>query len=821
VSGSQQDFIATFGPLANDVAKQTGLDPSVVLGQMAQETGYGSHISGNGTNPWGISAPGRPGVPAVYPSIQDGAQAYISLMKGRYSNAAQQSGPNAQAAAISSGGYGPNQGYGAQVAARANTVRQAGFNAPTDDDIAALMDSVGPKAAHASTTVVAPNGGPTDADIAALMDSVGSKSPAAAPASPASPAPSTLGPQAENWGIPRPPTPSAPSTTTAPPTTGDALSDVPSAMWNALKRGYDGDILSPQGHAAVDKVPYLGSYEERVGLPVANFLLNTPGALYGAAQAGVAGVGNAVSPGLGRDLAAGMEGVPAAIGLSNSGVPEGGPKVTLGSVAKLPGDVATAAGDSIVAGRNMLQGAIDRRAAPLPADFKAAPFAPDFAPSDTTTAPSSPTPNVGNRLAAQPPQPQGAGAQATPASAITSSMTPGDMRKAEQSQLNQTAADRADPQGNDLNTYVPGVVRTRAARELGNPTLAIDEKASIAADPAFKAETEKLALANNGVLLDHYHDAVGAGDPKLLENLKEQTDDTVKGALNDAFQNKTPVKASDVQSLADTIDKMLASGTGKRSEVVPVLRDVRASLFDKNGNLETDPEVLYGARQNITDKLSAAGRQTPGNQLAKLQLMEIKDQLDPVISSGAAKFPDYLAAVKQASQPYEAMNYLQSFLTGPGKLTDPSGLMQFGKVQRMLDQTVAQRAKPGFTAAQVGPKALTGDQMQRLFDMRNELAANHYKDQLARTKGSDSFQQFNAASRVGGPVATVAKTLGNYAIHAGIAHFTGGIGNAIYAGHVAARNANKLAGQAATNTAKVAAYRQSLLPPPGGYALNP
>lgn len=128
---NKQSFIDTYGTLAQDIGEKTGLDPTLVLGQLAHETGWGEHISGN--NVFGISPGGKV---AAYQSVPEAAQAYVDLINRRYSGAASKQGIYGQAQAISSAGYGPNKGYGGLIANVADSVRAAGYkpnNQPSDD----------------------------------------------------------------------------------------------------------------------------------------------------------------------------------------------------------------------------------------------------------------------------------------------------------------------------------------------------------------------------------------------------------------------------------------------------------------------------------------------------------------------------------------------------------------------------------------------------------------------------------------------------------------------------------------------------------------
>jgi hypothetical protein len=118
----KQKFIQTYGSLANDISSATGLDPTLVLGQIAHETGWGQHISGN--NIFGISPGGQV---AAFPSVPVAAQAYVDLINRRYPDAAQKDGIAGQAEALSRGGFGPNNSYGGKIANVANSVRAAGY----------------------------------------------------------------------------------------------------------------------------------------------------------------------------------------------------------------------------------------------------------------------------------------------------------------------------------------------------------------------------------------------------------------------------------------------------------------------------------------------------------------------------------------------------------------------------------------------------------------------------------------------------------------------------------------------------------------------
>lgn len=164
MSDTQQDFINQYGPVANQIASQTGLDPSVILGHIAQETGWGSHVAGGGTNPFGISGPD--GNPAQYSSINDAANAYTNLMKSQRYAGISQGAPNQQPYLIAASGYGPSsqvaansgtaggQAYGDAISHNAEVIRNKGFSGSLSDDD--LLKQMVPQQQQQSTTPAPP-----------------------------------------------------------------------------------------------------------------------------------------------------------------------------------------------------------------------------------------------------------------------------------------------------------------------------------------------------------------------------------------------------------------------------------------------------------------------------------------------------------------------------------------------------------------------------------------------------------------------------------------------------------------------------------------
>jgi len=417
---------------------------------------------------------------------------------------------------------------------------------------------------------------------------------------------------------------------------------------------------------------------------------------------------------------------------------------------------------------------------------------------DPVPAPAPPT--AAGPTPSPVPQPQAGGADVT---RITPpDLTPGQEAAYNKSRLNQTASDRASTQ---TEVYVPGTTQTPAMTDpygIANPTApkteqitnAMAEKQARAGLQGAEARTklDKIDQENNNVLKDYHADT--AGDPIAIE-----TAETARDELKPDFTNQKPV---DAQGVVDHIDQVLKSPAGKQDAVRNALNKVRDSLYDADGNLETMPDQLYGARKNLTNMMSKIGQQAdPSLRHATSELMGVKEALDPVINDGNPGFTDYLKNWNEASKPIDAMKQLQSY-----NLTDVNGNMQLSRVNKMMTDIVNKKAADGANAA----KSITPEQMDRLWNMRDELARNSQRDAAVAVKGSDTAQMLNASaatpSALGSAVRAAAGFTGDLAVHKLLAATTGGLGNPLYV--VGKSVVNAARASAAAN--KAAAARNAL-----------
>lgn len=634
---------------------------------------------------------------------------------------------------------------------------------------------------------------PDEAAGRALLDTAGSPPPAPAPNAPIQ-APAQTGPTpderyAANLKSANDMTPqpgqrvSSPSPDVPAPSIGQAAGSVAQAASEGFQNAPR--LLSPEAQAYVDQVsPTLGG-----AVQTGNVLLSgLSGAFKGGQEAVAQGGAMIGQPQLGRDVAALPE---AFAGSPNMLVmPKG-----------IPGYAAG------VARQAMLD-----RAAPLSADFKAAPVTPELAAKLNPSDNPAPSPQG----ASDAPNGSTVGAAQTPTGQTVPNMTPAEAlaqrTTAERRQLLQTASDRAGPSGVDDTFYIPDTKLSPATIDPNGrlapdqPVNAVAEKAAYATDAETKQAIDAANKHNNETVTDYFDSR--AGDANAIQKAEAVRDELIPD-----WANKT---GADMQPVVDTIDKILSGPSGERDTVRPVLEGIRNRLVDGDGNLKIDdPQIAYGARQNITDKLSSTGqRADPSLMLAKSELLTVKQAMDDAIEKAAPGYKQYLADYTEASKPIDAMQVLQGFRTGSGKITDANGKMQATRVQTMMDKLVNQRAAPGINPA----KSIPDETMQDLFALRDHLARDQMRDDLARVKGSDTTQMLSATDKVGtSPLVSAAKRAVYYGAHAALLAKTGGIGNALLGAgktFVDTRAANKAAAAEVSEAARLKGFRNALLPPP-------
>jgi heme-degrading monooxygenase HmoA len=295
-----------------------------------------------------------------------------------------------------------------------------------------------------------------------------------------------------------------------------------------------------------------------------------------------------------------------------------------------------------------------------------------------------------------------------------------------------------------------------------------------------------------------------AGDANTLDAAHEARSQVSPAELG-VFENEQPTS---VAGIVSKIDKLLAGPEGKQKAVRNTLKDVRDSLHDADGNMETMPSQIYGSRKNLTDLLKRGakgmGDVADDVRASKHVLESLLPDFDEAITKGAGRFEEYLQQWAEKSKSIDQQEFLQQYVTGPKKVTDKDGYLIPTKVQKMLDDILQGHKAKGVNKA----KSLTDEQIANIEAVRNELAAQSLQDRLAAVKGSDTFQQLSRAAEKGtGKLGTGLKILGEL----GIGIPTAGVANIVLHHGVLPHLARRQAARAAEG---IAARKQELLSPP-------
>jgi hypothetical protein len=368
------------------------------------------------------------------------------------------------------------------------------------------------------------------------------------------------------------------------------------------------------------------------------------------------------------------------------------------------------------------------------------------------------------------------------------------------------------PQGRDDATYVPDVTRPEAMKDFGPAapgepmSASAEHKVLYNTDPDYKERFDAVVRENNGVMT---HDLIDGliGDANSRKAAMDEADKLMPGPVG-LFHDQRPV---DAQPIVDEINDILNGPKGKLDAVKTTLGRVLASLYDKNGQLETLPSMLKGVRDNINHKLYD---NTPSDEGAAArnsrdQLKAVQSVVDGVISEGVpgTKYQDYLKNLSAALGQVDKLDFLQKYLTGPKQLTGPDGLLQLNKVQQMLKDIEAHHDDETG-----GAKQLTMPEINRIEAVRNELQAKDLLDRRMKVPGSPTVQIASGAGILGsGPLGMGIKRAGEAALHLGLFKTTGGLGNAALVGYRYGIQPAMEARSAARAAAEMAARKERLL----------
>lgn len=684
--------------------------------------------------------------------------------------------------------------------------------APSADDLLTRMNAIAPPSGGQVSTSAPSSSAPSSDDLLMRMNSI-APPPEATPSKEAAPSSEF----AEGYGMMARPTASGADIANAfQAGTYRGLASVfnaPSA-WFGLNPLIDteGSLLTPGEKQAAQAVPGTAAAGQLFGQAVGTSPLAFAGPYVSAgleaAGLGGAGLGPAIARGAvtgagygaaGNVLTAGEDPQASLVGRALSGAVTGSLLGGVsGGIAGKVGDwlapeATTAATPQYVSGVNPLTPEVAARA-----NVRAA-----TAPPETAAAGPPPTSPV-------PAAPAGAGPQS-----VGAGVTPPGLATLTPDEVN---AYRATAEGNkllenqrvgepDRTAYIPDVTPNLAEQE--QTVNAARELKTLGITSQDASQDMKLAAqANNDARTSYWNDTTRS--PVDVQRAEAARDLQAQADLKATWANKTDADALPVQ---DAANQILAGPDGKRKAVQSAVNSVLDELKDQNGNLETDPELLYGVRKHIGDMLSKEGqRETPMAARATDSLITLRDTLDSTIEQAAPGFKQYLQNFSNASRPIDEMQVLQD--ATPSLFKGPNATLRYGDFQRFMKNVVDMRQAQG-----VNPyKSISDDTMQRLWNLRDDLRRSAGALELARAPGSDTAPNIIDAIKQYG------KLGGSVVVDAAASHLFGPAGPLMVRGTRA-----MLAPITAARTARAQQARvremlypaNPLTPPPGGNPLTP
>lgn len=307
----------------------------------------------------------------------------------------------------------------------------------------------------------------------------------------------------------------------------------------------------------------------------------------------------------------------------------------------------------------------------------------------------------------------------------------------------------------DTRDLVPGSPATMGGRT-GNAGLNALER-WLRNEPELKNTFDAIDARQHGARSSFASRLIG--NPDELEALQTARDAQTRQLREQAFANTAP---TDPAPAVAEIDRVLAGPEGKREGVSAPLRRLRDSFYttDAEGKrvLESNPEMLYGVRKNITDALSPMARGTERDaSTASALLQNVLGKLDAAIEAGAPGFRGYMDAFSQASRPIDAMEYLLR-----RNMTDATtGAPTLAKVDQTIKDIERRRLMPGTNDA----KSVSDEQFVGLTALRDDLrrSANLGKGKALGSNTAENFAGGSYLNSLTGPVAhTIGRGVGGY-----------------------------------------------------------
>lgn len=341
----------------------------------------------------------------------------------------------------------------------------------------------------------------------------------------------------------------------------------------------------------------------------------------------------------------------------------------------------------------------------------------------------------------------------------------------------------------DRTPYVPGVnpntVETEQTVQAAREAKKLNVQAPDASDFA------KATADANNTARTQFFDSI-AKSPVDISNAEAARADQLAKDYPAAFDG---AKDANSQKVVDAIQDALTTNRGKQNtQLQSYIKPLLGRLMDEDGNLKiTNPEELYGFREDLARMTSKASKANdPNLSHVSGELNDIIGVTDKAIEDAAPGYRNYMDNYAAASRGIDQMRVLQDHRN---RLFDSASVMQPAKVQAMMRNIVDSRAAPGINPY----KSIDGDQLEQLWNLRDDLRRSQSAKALGGTPGSDTAQNAwdlvkDAASS---PAAGVAAHVGGFVAHGPVGAAVAGFGKNLLANTFSKRAANKANARAA------------------------
>ena len=390
----------------------------------------------------------------------------------------------------------------------------------------------------------------------------------------------------------------------------------------------------------------------------------------------------------------------------------------------------------------------DVRAAPLPPEFKANPMTEEARAAARGEGATAPAPTTPTGIPAAPPPGGGAGPRSVGAAASSSYEaihTP-----AEEAAYRATAEGKKllEPQiigEKDLNQYIPGETvnnaereqTVKAARELKELGIRVPEASQMDKAAAESVNTARTIYAENT--------AKSRVDIHNRTTKREQDINADKATVFAPENVKGPIDFEPViKHMEDVLnDPFNRQNSDLKAAYKPLLERIRESGIE-------DPREAWSLIRDI-DKMTGKRARSDDRHLHEVahDLNEVSKLIGDQVDSVAPGFSDMRARYAEHSRAIDEMEVLQGALKN---LRGAGQRLTYNDFQRFMKNVVDSRMTPSTDLNAF--KAISEENMQRLWNLRDSLRRSASAKELAMAQGSDTMpniiDSLKAIGKMGG-----------------------------------------------------------------------